>query len=491
MPRPNTPTRWDAIPTLTDDERVASALNVSPATATDEESRAAAQTLSRQVLIAHQIAQMPDESFKTEAEKYAAASKIVETMTGAKDLDGRLWNGGKPFKTGKEYLMSVRDVLTRGMTAAADPDLQAWLAMSDEEKDAKLEREQGVLSSFAEGVGDATSQVAAHYGINTELSETEYEAAPEDVRNASFMLSRDDTPQAERDKYGATIREWRTGEWRKLQRRSEYEAKLRRKNALLYLPDMIKSLKTDEAKTLAGELAQDPSTIPDNWEARLTRLPTHDIETLAQIRGMTREQTEGGFFNWLGDMGIAAYNGALGKSYKPYLKACLAGCEMDRNRMGAAAAYLEDALAKDPEEPVALFNDAVLHAREPVPNPMKAHTRAANEFMRFLLSPRSEAYPDQRADAVRRLAALSRAHPPELQRQIDDLLEESHAAQTPRYAADCASKAFLLDPSFSDSLAWYATCVARLGAARTDDAAKLRQIGHRLFPADGRFAEAR
>ena len=188
---------------------------------------------------------------------------------------------------------------------------------------------------------------------------------------------------------------------------------------------------------------------------------------------------------------VAAYNGALGKSYKPYLKACLAGCEMDRNRMGAAAAYLEDALAKDPEEPVALFNDAVLHAREPVPNPMKAHTRAANEFMRFLLSPRSEAYPDQRADAVRRLAALSRARPPELQRQIDDLLEESHAAQTPRYAADCASKAFLLDPSFSDSLAWYATCVARLGTARTDDAAKLRQIGHRLFPADGRFAEAR
>lgn len=184
---------------------------------------------------------------------------------------------------------------------------------------------------------------------------------------------------------------------------------------------------------------------------------------------------------------VAAYNGALGKSYKPYLKACLAGCEMDRNRMGAAAAYLEDALAKDPDEPVALFNDAVLHAREPVPNPVKAHTRAANGFMRFLLSPRSEPYPEQRADAVRRLAALSRARPPELQRQIDDLLEESHAAQTPRYAADCASKAFLLDPSFSDSLAWYATCIGRQGPGKAADEAKLRQVGHRLFPSDRRF----
>ena len=186
---------------------------------------------------------------------------------------------------------------------------------------------------------------------------------------------------------------------------------------------------------------------------------------------------------------IAAYNGALGKTYKPYLKACLAGCEMDRGRMGAAAAYLEDVLANDPEEPIALFNDAVLHTREPVPTREKAHTRAANGFMRFLLSSRSEPFPEQRAEAVRRLAALSRARPPELQRRIDDLLEESHAAQTPGYAADCASKAFLMDPSFSDSLAWYATCVQRQGAAGGPAAAKLRQIGHRLFPADTRFRE--
>ena len=315
---PSAPTPWDALPSLTDEKEVAFALDVSPATATDEESRAAAQTLSKQVLIAHQLAQMPEDSFKTEAEKYAAASKIVETMTGAKDLDGRFWNGGKPFKTGKEYLMSVRDVLKRGMTAAADPDLQAWLAMSDEEKDAKLEREQGPLAALSEGMGDLASDVAAHYGFNTELSESEYEAAPEDVRNASLMLSRDDTPQGARDKYAATIQEWRTGTWRKLQRRSEYEAKLRRKNALMYLPDMIKSLKTDEAKTLAGELAQNPSAIPDNWETRLTRLPTHDIETLAQIRGMTREQVEGGFFNWLGDMGVGIYNAARGLVNGPY-----------------------------------------------------------------------------------------------------------------------------------------------------------------------------
>ena len=258
---------------------------------------------------------MPDGQFKTEAEKRAAASKIVETMTGVKDLDGTLWNGGKGFKTGKEYLLSVRDVLNRGMAAAADPELQAWMAMSDEERDAKLEREQGVLSSVAEGAGDLAGAVGAHLRVKSPLSADEYAAAPKDVRWASDMMKSvmwDETPQAERDAYIDKLHEWRTGDWRRLQRRSEYEAKLRRKNALLYLPDMIKSLQSDEAKTLAGELSQNPSEMPANWTDRLKRLPTRDIETLAQIRGMTREQTEGGFFNWLGDMAGGVYNGAHG-----------------------------------------------------------------------------------------------------------------------------------------------------------------------------------
>ena len=121
-----------------------------------------------------------------------------------------------------------------------------------------------------------------------------------------------DMPEKERGEYEAKVRDWRGGEWQRLKRRGEYEAKLRRKNALLYLPDMIKSLKSDEAKELAGELSQNPSEMPRDWTERLKRLPTRDIETLAQIRGMTRERVEGGFFNWLGDMVGGVYNGAHG-----------------------------------------------------------------------------------------------------------------------------------------------------------------------------------
>ena len=119
----NAPQR--VVPHASHDYVVRQAFLTDPAKSIDEESRWAAKTLSQEALTAHAIAQMPDDQHKTEADKFAAASKMVELMTGEKDYDGRLWNGGKGFATGAEYLRSVKETLTRGMGAAADPDLPA------------------------------------------------------------------------------------------------------------------------------------------------------------------------------------------------------------------------------------------------------------------------------------------------------------------------------------------------------------------------------
>ena len=303
------------VPHPTDEYLTRQALLTDPAKVGDEESRAAAQQLAKEMLTAQTIAEMPDESFGSDEEKTAAASKIVELMTGEKDYDGRLWNGGTGFKTGADYLRSVKETLTRGMGAAADPDLQAWLRMSDKEKDALVESQRGILSHVGEAAGDIASAAGEAVRGVPRLSKDEYESAPKDVREASDWMGSvmwDTFEEKERAEYEAKVRDWRGGEWQRLKRRSEYEAKLRRKNALLYLPDMIKSLQSDDAKALAGELSQNPSEMPRDWTARLEKLPTRDIETLAQIRGMTREHVEGGFFNWLGDTAIGAYNGAHG-----------------------------------------------------------------------------------------------------------------------------------------------------------------------------------
>ena len=311
------PTPENELPAITPpthEMRLEQAFGTDWTKASDDESRRAAATLAREARVLHAMSQLPKDHFKTEEERYAAASKMVEQMTGVQDYDGKLWNGGKGFSSGADYLRNVQEAIRRGM-AGGSPELLRWEAMSDEEKDAMLDREQGLLSSVTDSFAKDFSGLGELVRGVPQLSAEERASAPKEVRDADFYLdsfvSKQITSQ-ELARHQATVSNWRREEWPRLQRRMEYEAKLRRQNAALYLPSMIQSLETDEAKELAYELARNPSAIPDNWTARLKRLDTRDIETLAQIRGMTREQTEGGFFNWLGDMAIGVYNGAQG-----------------------------------------------------------------------------------------------------------------------------------------------------------------------------------
>ena len=152
------PTPENELPAITPpthEMRLEQAFGTDWTKASDDESRRAASTLAKEARILHAMAQLPKDHFKTETERYAAASKMVEQMTGVPDYDGKLWNGGKGFASGAEYLRNVQDAIRRGM-AGGSPELMRWMAMSDEEKDAMLEREQGFVSSvtdsFAKGI---------------------------------------------------------------------------------------------------------------------------------------------------------------------------------------------------------------------------------------------------------------------------------------------------------------------------------------------------
>ena len=126
-PMPDDDATPRVVPHPEDADVLKQALLTDPTRADDWEGRVAARRLAKYALTAQTIAEMPEDSFRTEEERFAAASKIAELMTGQKDYDGRLWNGGKGFKTGAEYLRSVKEVLSRGTQAAMDPDLQAWM----------------------------------------------------------------------------------------------------------------------------------------------------------------------------------------------------------------------------------------------------------------------------------------------------------------------------------------------------------------------------
>ena len=188
------------------------------------------------------------------------------------------------------------------------------------------------------------------------------------------------------------------------------------------------------------------------------------------------------------DGAVNDYQAALGKANRvASLVAGLAACEMDRGNAGTAFALLEEALATDPADPVALYNAGVLHAsgRLSGRSASEEHTAAASLLQRFLFSKRARALEPQRADAVRRLGELAERRPPELQERIDRLLMEAARAQSPAFAYDKARQAYDLDRSNSAALARMGRFARLKGDART--AANIAEFGRFLFPGDKRF----
>lgn len=194
------------------------------------------------------------------------------------------------------------------------------------------------------------------------------------------------------------------------------------------------------------------------------------------------------------DLAAAAYRVALEKAFrKPRILAGLAACELDQGNVGAAERLLEEAIEGGARDPVALFNAGVLFSRpDSLATDPSSQTRAANCFVGFLRFTGADNWPERRADAVRRLAALNENRPAPIRERIDELLFQAAAAdrsgQTAR-ACELASDALNLDPSNPDCLARQVALLRKRG--RPGDAEKAlanESLGHILFPTDVRFA---
>lgn len=172
---------------------------------------------------------------------------------------------------------------------------------------------------------------------------------------------------------------------------------------------------------------------------------------------------------------------------KPWLLASLAAVELDRGNPGAAKSYLADALEIDDGEPVALFNRAVLCSR---PGPDFDQPAAARDFVAFVFSSRSGQFPEARAEAVRRLAALDASRPETLVEKLDALLLAAHDPRlTLRERLVKAADAVRADWSNPAALAWYVSLLKQQGESGL--AALNAERGRVLFPGDPRFAEDR
>ena len=172
---------------------------------------------------------------------------------------------------------------------------------------------------------------------------------------------------------------------------------------------------------------------------------------------------------------------------KPWLLASLAAVELDRGNPGSAKAYLDDALEIDGGEPVALFNRAVLRSRK---GPDFDHSGAAGDFAAFLVSPRSDPYPEMKEDAVRRVAALDASRPDAVTEKLDMLLLAAHDPRlTLAERLVRAAEAVKADWSNAAALAWYVNLLRQNGNVALAELNAKR--GHAIFPDDPRFGASR
>ncbi len=166
---------------------------------------------------------------------------------------------------------------------------------------------------------------------------------------------------------------------------------------------------------------------------------TDALEALAETRRLAGDY----------DGAIRAIERAFSKvNRKAHLVAGLAVCEMERGNNGYAQDLLQEALDTDSENPVALFNMAVLLQKSHFNKP----TTAAELFSRFIKNADSNKFEAVRSRAIQALHEINANRPEELQTQIDELLVKARTSKTKTDVLKLTLQAFLLDQSNPDAM---------------------------------------
>lgn len=183
---------------------------------------------------------------------------------------------------------------------------------------------------------------------------------------------------------------------------------------------------------------------------------TEALEALAETRRLAGDY----------DGAIRAFERAFSKvNRKAHLVAGLAVCEMERGNYEYAYQLLQEALDTDSENPVALFNMAVLQKKSHFNKPIMA----AELFARFLKNVESEKFQAERTRAIQALHEINASRPEALQMKIDDLLIKARTAKNKEEALKITLEAFVLDQSNPDSMQAVIKALKNTGRARHAD----------------------
>lgn len=240
-------------------------------------------------------------------------------------------------------------------------------------------------------------------------------------------------------------------------------AKLNPENAIVLYNLGMAQLMTADYKAAARSFdASDRWDVDGNTEA---------------LEGLALARREAGDY----EGAISAFERAFAKvSRKPHLVAGMAVCEMEQGNMEYAKRILEDALITDPNDPVALFNLAVLMQKPHFNDPQTA----AAHYVRFLMHTPPDQHVAEREKALARLKEINASRSPDLQLEIDDKIMEARSAARPADALLAAAQAVKLDESNPDAFWLFQQSLLKAGKSREAGLALARF--RTVFPDDPR-----
>lgn len=257
--------------------------------------------------------------------------------TGKHDRIGSMWKQGG-FDTGAEAFAFMSNLVRNGTESAITEDYKNFRKLDYAAQVAEAKRQRGIGTMIKGAIGEGVAELMK-FGDEPVLSDYELGMANEDVKKANDVLRWRDEARARgfelgQSAFGAELgvapsegKAWEPTDEEKQrvtaasktivdfrQRnadeaiRSDYEAKLVKKNAWVALSQILPTLDEPARECAEAMLNSSDGALPISMSAQFENLSERDQDTLIQVRNLLKPYEESGVGNTISDAVIGAAN---------------------------------------------------------------------------------------------------------------------------------------------------------------------------------------
>lgn len=295
----------------TDGRKLDFALTDRPKFETDASAADKAGTIADTLFDVYTRAKDPVDPDMDDGDARAEATYMSYALTGSEDVHGRIWNGGRPFANGREFLRKMRDFVNRDPDERYSRRYREYMAKDAAGRLAEAMEARSALDRIKHGIGDAAAAVRDAYvenGVPT--------ANPAFYGPAAYATP----PDGAKEENDARRERDRKDYERQVLR--DYELGLARENAwsdlasILALPDS--ELSAGAKECVRAVVASEDVRLPETLWAKFNALPDAEKHVVCHTRRIMRADSDGDAVSFLKDLSVGALNVGTAIATAPY-----------------------------------------------------------------------------------------------------------------------------------------------------------------------------